>query len=150
MLGIGGNQLAGRGGRREGAGRRPGSVNRVTAEVRDLALEHGPAAVRDLARLCEHAQSETARVSACNAILERSYGKSVAGRPIRIDLPDTSNPEGITKAIAAIVRAVAGGEITPNEASDLCGILEAQRRAIELSDIEGRIAQLEAAKGVRR
>lgn len=130
-------------------GRQRGTPNKATAEVRDLALEYGPAAVKELARLSENATSETARVSACNAILERAYGKSLAGRPVVLDLPDTASVEGVTKAIAQIIQAAASGQITPSEAGDLCGLLEAQRRAIELSDIESRLARLEAAQGSR-
>ena len=144
------------GGRREGAGRKPGSPNRATAEVRDLALEYGPAAVKELARLGGlvdegegKAQSEGARVQACNALIERAYGKALPGRCIQIDLPDTSTVEGVTKAVASIVQAAASGNITPGEASDLCGILDAQRRAIELSVVETRLAALEASQGAR-
>jgi len=46
--------------------------------------------------------------------------------------------------VAAIVKATAGGQITSGEASDLCGVLDVQRRAIELTDIEARLAKLEA------
>ena len=47
----------------------------MTAEVRNLALEFGPAAVAELARLSIQAESEAARISACNAIIERAYGR---------------------------------------------------------------------------
>jgi len=73
----------------------------------------------------------------------------VPGRPIVIDIPDTSTVDGVTKAVAAIVQAAAAGEVTPGEASDFCSILETQRKAIELSDIEERLARLEANGGQR-
>jgi hypothetical protein len=101
----------------------------------------------ELARLSTEAQTETARIQACNAILDRAYGKASPSRPIAIELPDTSNVEGVTKAIAAIVQAAASADITPSEASDLCSILDAQRRAIEISDIEARLARLERLQG---
>src|SRR5687767_7035377 len=91
-------------------GRQKGTPNKATAEVRGLAMEHGPAAIAELARLSTEAQSETARISACNAILERAYGKAVPGRLITLDLPDTSSVEGVTQAVAAIVRAAASGQ----------------------------------------
>jgi 3-methyladenine DNA glycosylase/8-oxoguanine DNA glycosylase len=128
-------------------GRQKGTPNKATAEVRDLALAHGPDAVEELARLSKEAQSETARISACSAILERAYGKAVPGRMIQLSLPDTSDLAGVSKAVAAVVQAMANGEISPAEAGDLCGILDTQRRAIELSDIETRLAKLEAAQG---
>jgi hypothetical protein len=128
-------------------GRQKGSVNKATAEVRNLALEYGPAAVKELARLAENAQSEAARVQACNGIIERAYGKAVPGRSIVLELPDTSTVEGVTKAIAAVVQSAASGQITPAEASDFCSLLDSQRRAIELSDIEERLSRLENGKG---
>lgn len=63
------------GGKREGAGRPAGTPNKATAEVQELAREHAPAVIAELARLATGAESETARVSACNAVLDRAYGK---------------------------------------------------------------------------
>ena len=131
-------------------GRQKGTPNKATAEVRDLALDYGPEAVKELGRLAQEAKSETARISACNSILERAYGRPSTGRPIVIDLPDTSTADGITQAIAAIIQSAACGELTPDEASDLCGVVEAQRRAIELSDHEQRLAKIEAALEARQ
>ena len=132
-------------GQRRG-GREKGTPNRSTAEIRELALEYGPAAVAELARLATEAQSEAARVQACNGIIERAYGKALPGRPVTLQLPDTSTVEGVTKAVAAVVQAAASGEVTPAEASDFCSLLETQRRAIELSEIEVRLARLEEAR----
>jgi predicted amidohydrolase len=69
---------------------------------------------------------------------------------IRLELPDTSTVGGVTEAVATIIQAAASGEITPGEAGDLCGLMEAQRRTIELSEIETRLAKLEAATGARK
>jgi hypothetical protein len=125
-------------------GRQKGTPNKATAEVRGLALQHGPEAIKELARLSKEAASETARISAIGILIDRAYGKALPGRTLRIDLPDTSTVEGVTKAVAAIMQAAARGEVTPAEASDLCGVLETQRRTIELSEIEARLARLEA------
>ena len=51
---------------------------------------------------------------------------------------------GLDARVDEFVQAAARGEITPGEASDLCGVLDGQRRAIELSEIEARLAKLEA------
>jgi hypothetical protein len=112
--------------------------------VRSLALAHGGAAVEELARLSTEAESEAARIMACNAILDRAYGKATSGRPIKISLPDTSTVDGVSKAVAAVVQSIAGGGLTPGEAAELCSVLDVQRHAIELSDIEARLAKLEA------
>ena len=68
-----------RGGRREGAGRKPGVPQPTKAEiteVRRLAGKYAPSAIRRLAQLIKKAESEAAQVAACREILDRTYGKS--------------------------------------------------------------------------
>ena len=138
-------------------GRQKGSVNKATAEIRALAMGYGPQAFQELAKLgglarddegvpLAGAQSEAARLSAIGMLIDRANGKALPGRMIILHLPDTSTVEGVTKAVAVVIRAVATGQVTPGEAGDLCGVLEAQRRTIELSEIEARLAKLEVAQ----
>ena len=77
-----------RGGKRQGAGRKPGTPNKLkTSEAREikaLAQEHAPVAMKRLAHLAEKAESEAASVAACNSILDRAFGRptqTVAGDP---------------------------------------------------------------------
>ena len=105
-------------------GRQKGTLNKATAEVRALAQEYGPDALKELHRLSQEADSEAARVSACNAILERAYGRSPASVPIEIDLPKTETAEDVSKAVSAIIQTTAEGRISPVEAATLCGLLE--------------------------
>jgi len=60
--------------------------------------------------------------------------------------PWIKESEGVAEAQAAVVQAVADGELTPEEGSTITGILEARRKAIETQDHEGRISALEARK----
>lgn len=65
-----------RGGKRAGAGRKPGSV--ITKAKRDLATaakKYAPAALKTLAEIAAKGESESARVQAAVAILDRAYGK---------------------------------------------------------------------------
>ena len=64
------------GGKRPGAGRKPGSLNKSTQDVKALALKYCPAAMAELGRLAVQAESEQARVSAIKELLDRGYGKS--------------------------------------------------------------------------
>lgn len=68
--------MAGTGGAREGAGRKKGVPNKSTAEVKALAGRHGPAAIKRLVHLMDHAESEVAQIAASKEILDRAYGKS--------------------------------------------------------------------------
>jgi len=65
------------GGRRPGSGRKKGTVNRVAAEIKEMARQYGPEAIAELARLAKHALSEQARVAAIKELLDRGYGRSV-------------------------------------------------------------------------
>ncbi len=125
-------------------GRERGTLNAATREVRELAAEFSPAAIRELGRLSVAAENETARISASALLLKRACGDSNSV-PIHIDLPDTSTAAGVIGAMSAIVAAVSKGEISPAEASDLTSIVDAQRRAIELGDHEARLQRLEAS-----
>jgi len=69
--------MAGRG-RPKTGGRQAGVANRVTLVVREAAQKFGQAAVDELARLMTNSESDSVRVAACNAILDRAYGKSLA------------------------------------------------------------------------
>lgn len=60
---------------RKTGGRTKGTPNRVTADVKALAQQHGPDAIKRLAHLMMKAESEAAQVAAANAILDRAYGK---------------------------------------------------------------------------
>lgn len=64
-----------RGGKREGAGRPKGAVNSTTATLRDLAREHTSDALATLVEIAKHSDSDAARVSAANSLLDRGYGK---------------------------------------------------------------------------
>jgi hypothetical protein len=45
---------------------------------------------------------------------------------------------------------MASGEIAPDEAAVISGVLEAKRKAIEMVDIERRLAALEQKAGEKR
>jgi hypothetical protein len=66
------------------------------------------------------------------------------GRLISLQLPAIRNAGDLPGALAAIVEAVARGDLSPDEATPIAALLEAHRRAIETSELEQRIAILEA------
>jgi hypothetical protein len=74
------------GGRRSGAGRRHGSKSRVSREVRDYAREFTLEAVKELARLAFHAESEQVRVAAIRELLDRGHGKATQQVEIEADI----------------------------------------------------------------
>ena len=65
-------------------------------------------------------------------------------RLIQIELPEVETALDVTTAQGLVIAAMARGDITPEDASTIAGILEAKRRAIETVEIEERLTQLEA------
>ena len=66
------------------------------------------------------------------------------GRPITFDLPDIETASDITKAFCMIAKAMAAGEMTPDEAGTVATVIEAHRKAIEMAELEERVRKLEA------
>jgi hypothetical protein len=54
----------------------PGGRPKVLGEVQELARQHAPAAIVELARLALKAKNENARISAIRELLDRGYGRS--------------------------------------------------------------------------
>lgn len=64
---------------RKTGGRKAGTPNRSTAEVKALAQQYGAAALEKLAWLMHNAESDMTKLMACKEILDRAYGKPIVG-----------------------------------------------------------------------
>ena len=62
---------------------------------------------------------------------------------MRVNLPVVETANDVLSALSAIVQAMAKGELTPEEAAIVSGVLETQRKAIETVEIEQRLAAVE-------
>ncbi len=60
---------------RKTGGRRKGTPNKVTAELRGHAQQYTVEALEGLAQIARTSQSDAARVSAWNALLDRGHGR---------------------------------------------------------------------------
>ncbi|MFP6558342.1 hypothetical protein WJ542_08430 [Paraburkholderia sp. B3] len=60
---------------RKTGGRLPGSLNKTTLRMRDLAGQHAPAAIETIIAIMQHGTTEGVRLSAACAILDRAYGR---------------------------------------------------------------------------
>ena len=69
------------------------------------------------------------------------------GRPVRFTLPELNGPADLVRAIGGILQATAAGDLSPDEAATVAGVLETKRRAMETVDLEARLAALERAGG---
>lgn len=79
------------GGRRPGAGRPTGSSNKATRQLgvrlTDLAKSYSEIAFSTLVDVAVNGTSDSARVAAANAILDRGYGKPRVDEIEAVDLP---------------------------------------------------------------
>lgn len=78
-----------RGGKREGAGRPEGAINKVSADIRAAAQEYSDQALQVLVKVATAGESEAARVAAANAILDRAHGKPKQAVDVNADVNAT-------------------------------------------------------------
>jgi hypothetical protein len=121
-------------------GRPHGSRNKATLALEALLDGEGEAVTR---KAIEKAlEGDTAALRLC---LERIYPPRKS-RPIALALPKIETPDDISKAQGTVIGAMAIGDITPEEASVIAGVLEAKRRSIETCELEARMTALEKMK----
>jgi hypothetical protein len=65
-------------------------------------------------------------------------------RPISFELTPISNAQHLPQAAIGLLQAVASGEVTPEEAGSVMRLIEGAGKAIEIGELEARIATLEA------
>lgn len=109
-----------RGGKRPGAGRPAGKPNRDTAASRaalaDLVAGHVETAIATLAQIAKTGESESARVSAATAILDRAYGRP--GQAVEIKDTTPVMPDVIEIRAAHPISPKAEAEIDAARAPD--------------------------------
>ncbi len=59
-------------------------------------------------------------------------------------LPAIVSASDLPAVTAAVIEAVAKGQLTPGEAQAVAGLVEAHRKSLEVCDIEKRLCALEA------
>ena len=97
-----------RGGKRPGAGRKPGEVTKAKRELAEMAKDHAEAALDTLVSIHKNSdQPASARVAAASAILDRGYGKPPqslehTGKDGKDLIPDKS-PREIARAFLSVL-----------------------------------------------
>jgi hypothetical protein len=87
--------------------------------------------------------SSTSRVQSARTILEIS----IQQRPAGIHVPAASSASEIGKALEAVSRAVARGDLLPAEASAIAAVFKTQLDAVTAADWERRLTALEEHSG---
>jgi len=91
-------------------------------------------------------QAKAGDLQAARLILDRIAPVPRDRRLAPFDLPTIDTAAGIAHAQAAVVAAVAGGELRPSEGEALAGLIELRRRSVETQEFEARLIALESAR----
>ena len=122
-------------------GRPKGARNRATVAVETLIEGEAEKLARKAVALA--LDGDTVALRLC---LER-IAPVRKGRPVVLELPSVETAGDVLQALGAVIGAAGSGDITPDEASALAGVIEVKRRAIETVEIERRLVALEQKKG---
>jgi hypothetical protein len=124
-------------GNKHGTGRPEGSRNKATIALQSLLDSEGEIITRKAIEMAKEGDATAMRL-----VLERLIPPT-RERRVNLALPKVTTAADITVAIGAVLEAVANGELAPSEGQALTGLLEAQRKSIEMVQLEHRVAQLE-------
>ena len=121
------------------AGRPRGCRDLVNRAARLLLAGEGEALTRKAIEMA--LAGDAAALRLC---LERIVGP-YRERAVEFTMPPIRSAADLTGAIAAVADAAAQGAVTPREAMQLGGIIDAYVRAVEATDFDRRLRALEAA-----
>ena len=119
------------------AGRRPGSRNKATIAAAKLLAGEAEGLTRKAVELALEGDPMALRLC-----VERIL-PACRERAVKFALPPIESPADIAAAMKAVTSALADGEITPGEAGRIAGVVDTFVRAIEASDFEERLKELE-------
>jgi len=124
-----------------GPGRPPGLRNKTSQLLDTIAGEGTERVIRTVQE-----KAEKGNMYAAALMLARTWPRR-RGRPVQLDLPSVADTGGLVAAQAAVIAIMAKGEISPEEAQSIAGLLEFQRRTIETNDHARQIEELRAEVG---
>ncbi len=119
------------------AGRRPGSRNKATIAAAQLLAGEAEGLTRKAVELALEGDAMALRLC-----VERLL-PACRERAVKFALPPIESAADIAAAMKAVTSALADGEITPGEAGRIAGVVDTFVRAIETSDFEERLKELE-------
>ena len=119
-------------------GRKPGSRNRTSLAVDALLEGEAEALTRKAVEIA--LEGDTTALRLC---LDR-IAPPRKDRPVPFTLPPLTSAKDAVSASAAILAAVASGDLTPMEAGELSKLVANYVEALKTCDIEERLALVEA------
>ena len=121
-------------------GRKPGTLNKSTMVAQTLLDGESEALTRKAVELALEGN-----VAALKLCIERLVPPRKE-RAVTVDLPEVTGVESLPEMTSALLRAVASGDLTAGEAGALSSLVANHGKALELVELEKRIAALEGRK----
>jgi Family of unknown function (DUF5681) len=118
-------------------GRPKGSRNRVTRAVEALIDGQGEALGAKAVEKALAGDSTMLRVLLSTLVPTRRE------RTIEFELPKIESAADALKASCAVITACAAGELSPDEATEIMGLISTHVRTIEVAELEARLTALE-------
>ena len=118
-------------------GRPKGALNKTTLAAQAILDGEGEVLTRKAVEL-----AKGGNLAALRWCLERLIPPR-KDRLVTFALPRVETVADIPKALGAIIKAVAQGEITPGEGQSMAAMLEAYRKGMEMADLVARVESLE-------
>jgi len=118
-------------------GRPAGSRNKASLLLAELIDNEGEGIVRAMIEAAKGGDTSAGRCLVDRLVPPRK------DRPIRFALPPLETAADAPRAVAAIVQAVAAGELSAAEAGDLAGLVGRFSQVIEVTEIETRLRAIE-------
>jgi hypothetical protein len=131
-----------------GKGREVGSRNKRTLALMAVAEEGETPAAFALRIMRDQDKPDDLRMHAARLAAPLVHPKpQPEPRYVTLELPEElDDAESLKKAHVTLLRSIASGETSLEEARELSAILETHRRLVETVDLEARIARLEKDK----
>jgi hypothetical protein len=120
------------------SGRPPGSRNKTTLAVDALLDGEAETLTRKAIELAKAGDLAALRLCLDRVCPPRK------DRPVTFAMPTLETAADVKRAASAMVAAVAEGELTPSEASELSRLLDSFTRLLEATEFEERLTKLEA------
>ena len=121
-----------------GRGRPQGSRNKATIALQEMLDGHGESITRKCALLALQGDPTAMRLCMERLIPPRK------DHLVKFKLPAVTTAAEIAEAVGAVLKGVAGGQLTPAEGQIIVAILECRLRVVKTVDHETRIFALES------
>ncbi len=126
------------------AGRPKGSRNKATLAMEALLRGEAEVIARKAVEMAKEGDTTAIRLCMDRLLPARK------DRHVPFALPKLETAADAVKATAALVEAVAAGDLTPSEAAELSKLVEGFTRAADLHDIQARLEKLEQQQEAKR